>query len=640
VLVAAFLGSRPAPEADSVLPHVALAAVYLSTTGAMFAFAPQGSAALPALMFVGVVAPVWIAQARQIAAHYGAAAILLLLPNLLGQADPDTLIAYFTVVPTSFVLGYCVHTVLGLAEQQSDRFEQLAMRDPLTGVGNRRLLDDQLAVELERHRGARRPFTVFALDLHGFKSINDTLGHAAGDRVLQDVASRLQLLAGDRATVCRLGGDEFAIVMPGLDGEAAEAFAHDLRDNLGAAVRTGIGSATYPDDADGPNSLLEIADARLVANKAGDRVLPDAEWLAAFITPSEGAANAGPSAAEVLSTGPRRPISRDVLGAGRVLWRVTGLMFVYFATVSIAFQLLGTSSAPGESLGGPTVLPLTLVGFAIGIVVLRTPPPALHTWGSDLVLALSYIVPFAADLAIRPSASALIGFGVFVGPLVAVRTRTRARAAVHVGAALGLSGAVAVSGLVDAASLVSIALLDLATIVLAFYSVIVLEACEAEGGELERLSQVDPLTHLANRRQLIGGLQEFLAADDPLPVAVIALDLNGFKHLNDTMGHGAGDDLLIEVAERLRATAGPDALTARPGGDEFTIVLRGSRDSTTEVADRIRESIGELRPRGCAISTGLGLAFSGADGATADVLLKIADERLIDDKYGRHRIVA
>ncbi|MBO9534364.1 MAG: diguanylate cyclase [Solirubrobacteraceae bacterium] len=639
VIVGVYLMSRPAPEADSPVPHITVAAVYIGTSAAMFALAPHSSGALPAAVFVGVVASVWLDNPRQIMAHFAAATVALCLPTMLGMTDESTLIALFTVIPPTFVLGLCCRTVLGLAESQGRRLEVLAMRDPLTGAGNRRLFEEELAEELARHRASRRPLAVFALDLNGFKTINDTLGHAAGDRVLRDVGMRLIELAGDRATVARLGGDEFMVLAPTTDADQAEIFAEELKNGLGPAISTGIGWSMYPHDGIEPNQLVEIADARLIARKAESREeerSADAAWVRHLVVPD------GSELAEALAAeprAPRRPITRHVLGSGRLLWRVTSVMFLFYASIAAIFIAAGPD--PGEPLSSAMSTPLMLIGVLIGAVIWFSEPPKLHTWGSDLTLVFTYLVPVAAWAVVRPDASALIGFGIFVGPLVVVRSKSRVRIAIHLTAALALWSALCVSGLISAPSILAIGLLSLITVILTFYCTIVLEACEAQGAELERLSDLDPLTLLANRRRLHDGLAEELeeAAAAGQMVAVLALDLNGFKQLNDNEGHGAGDQLLIDVARLLTEHGGAQALAARPGGDEFVLVVRGIDDAAADrLADRVRESIGRLRPSGHPISTGIGLSMFPDDGSGADAVLAAADRRLLSDKYGQEPI--
>jgi diguanylate cyclase (GGDEF)-like protein len=100
----------------------------------------------------------------------------------------------------------------------------------------------------------------------------------------------------------------------------------------------------------------------------------------------------------------------------------------------------------------------------------------------------------------------------------------------------------------------------------------------------------DPLTGLANRALFNERLER-----SPLPLALLALDLDRFKHVNDTMGHEAGDDLLKQVANRLTAIVGDAGIVARLGGDEFMVLVPGAKDSAilTELAGRIVTAIAE-----------------------------------------------
>jgi diguanylate cyclase (GGDEF)-like protein len=156
-----------------------------------------------------------------------------------------------------------------------------ALRDPLTGLPNRRLFDETLPRELIRCLRAGQPLTVAAVDVDFFKRFNDSYGHEVGDRVLRTVAD--VLLQGIRASdmACRYGGDEFMCLMPGIDAaDARERFESALRQ---LAARAGVGE--LPDDvitftvglASAPRhgsdvaALIGAADAALYAAKERGR---------------------------------------------------------------------------------------------------------------------------------------------------------------------------------------------------------------------------------------------------------------------------------------------------------------------------------------------------------------------------------
>ena len=154
-----------------------------------------------------------------------------------------------------------------------DQVRHQALHDELTSLPNQRLLDDRVTQALEQARRDRVRVALLFIDLDGFKQVNDTFGHGAGDAVLRQVATRLRdaLRVGD--TVARLGGDEFAVLLPRVVDDAAAAFvAAKLQAALeapfdidGQPVRIGasIGTALYPDTAATLPELLRAADAAM-----------------------------------------------------------------------------------------------------------------------------------------------------------------------------------------------------------------------------------------------------------------------------------------------------------------------------------------------------------------------------------------
>ena len=108
----------------------------------------------------------------------------------------------------------------------ADQIHRLAFYDALTGLPNRRLLQEQLKKSLQINSRHRMRGALLFIDLDNFKTLNDTLGHDVGDVLLQQVAQRLRTCVRDADTVARLGGDEFVVVLDDLDGGVLDAAAH------------------------------------------------------------------------------------------------------------------------------------------------------------------------------------------------------------------------------------------------------------------------------------------------------------------------------------------------------------------------------------------------------------------------------
>jgi diguanylate cyclase (GGDEF)-like protein len=154
---------------------------------------------------------------------------------------------------------------------------ELARRDPLTGLANRAVLLERM--QRARHRADRekRMFAVLFVDLDGFKKVNDSMGHVAGDQVLRSVARCLAAVVRRSDTVARLGGDEFVIVAECLGSAADAAAVADKAlqriarpmtiDGRTCAITGSIGISLYPRDAGDRKRLLALADAAMYQAK-------------------------------------------------------------------------------------------------------------------------------------------------------------------------------------------------------------------------------------------------------------------------------------------------------------------------------------------------------------------------------------
>ncbi len=169
---------------------------------------------------------------------------------------------------------------------QQKRAEQelryLANFDTLTNLPNRTLLSERLSRAIVRARRENNRIAVLFLDLDRFKDVNDSLGHAAGDRILRSAAVRLQQTVGQHHTVARLGGDEFTIVLENLEiPEDADKVAREIIMSFEApliiderqevSISPSIGISLYPDHGQVPTELLKQADTAMYQAKAAGR---------------------------------------------------------------------------------------------------------------------------------------------------------------------------------------------------------------------------------------------------------------------------------------------------------------------------------------------------------------------------------
>lgn len=154
--------------------------------------------------------------------------------------------------------------------------EQEAMVDQLTGISNRKAFDRRLDLEWRRAARYGRSLGLMVMDLDGFKQVNDMKGHAAGDRVLRDVAQALDARMRDTDLVARIGGDEFAVICPETGVNELMAIRRQLGENVGGALKEKVGLSIgvaefVPSDED-PTSILARADESMYRVKRGEAV--------------------------------------------------------------------------------------------------------------------------------------------------------------------------------------------------------------------------------------------------------------------------------------------------------------------------------------------------------------------------------
>jgi len=163
-----------------------------------------------------------------------------------------------------------------------EKLRDQSIRDPLTGLFNRRFMEESLQRELIRARRKNHPLSVLFLDIDHFKRFNDTFGHDAGDLVLQSAAELLTGFFRGDDIPCRWGGEEFAVILPDSTSQNAATRADELRSEVKklnlryrnvalAQITVSIGVAAFPEHGSNCEELFRIADRCLYQSKSAGR---------------------------------------------------------------------------------------------------------------------------------------------------------------------------------------------------------------------------------------------------------------------------------------------------------------------------------------------------------------------------------
>jgi diguanylate cyclase (GGDEF)-like protein len=243
---------------------------------------------------IGIVILRSQAQARSRYAYHFTAAVALLLagghlvraaaqlfsvPTQQALLAPTLANLFFLSIGTLVLPVLTIGAVMMVHERMLAQAEDMANRDYLTGAWNRRALFRFAEREMQRERRAHRPLSLLVLDVDHFKRINDTYGHAQGDRVLVDLVRQVGATVRGFDFFARLGGEEFALLLPEADAEAALHAAQRLQlglqrslpaENGAVSYTVSIGVAMLRDD-ESFSSLLGRADAALYAAKEAGR---------------------------------------------------------------------------------------------------------------------------------------------------------------------------------------------------------------------------------------------------------------------------------------------------------------------------------------------------------------------------------
>lgn len=230
--------------------------------------------AVVVIVLIGIIGLGFISGTLKVPLNIGTYAVSV--PPWIGLLVTATVTPF---VVFQAIVGYQQTTLELLDEvhKQHDQIQQLATHDQLTGLPLPSLAADRLQMALHAARRSGKKVALLFIDLDGFKKVNDTLGHEAGDHVLKEVAQRLLKAIRAEDTAARVGGDEFIAILGGLpDHRVAARVAErtisaistpiDYADQQ-ALVGASIGIGLFPDHADDAKSLRRVADAAMYAMK-------------------------------------------------------------------------------------------------------------------------------------------------------------------------------------------------------------------------------------------------------------------------------------------------------------------------------------------------------------------------------------
>jgi len=624
----------------------------------------------------------------------------LQFPNVIlsYQMGLHRIFAWSIVFPALVGIVLVYETVNGHLQRDRDlqhqRHEYLATHDQLTGLANRKQLIEKLNALLVRMQRKSDIAAIVYLDLDGFKRINDTLGHEGGDKVLQIVAQRLQSAARKHDLLARIGGDEFAILMEDIGStENAEhavlrfqqAISETMAEFPQFPLSGSFGIAMVPAVSLDAMTLIQVADQAMYLAKKQRRIVVTVDAPVAANVVKVSCAQSGLVTLHAVTPDELRAheavTNSEPAKRGSVLDRLSN-KFLERCNLILALQL---RADPDQLIRGRTLIGVArFIQLALAFIMIMLCVTATSAIDYVIVLAIAIfsavfslllgylrwsgnlsrcidILLLIAFIAVQ--FSTLINGGLAKTPAIDIVVLPVLLAFCLSGRRLGLVWAgLTVAFHICVAILIEhgvdfamvhkpqlvhetiaawgVAYVAILCIIYLFESVNMRlrQQRDREFRELEFLATHDALTGLSNRRKfhdtLTLALERMRTTGES--VAVIYLDLDGFKPVNDTLGHAVGDVVLQTVARRIGSNVRDADTVARLGGDEFGVILEGisSLENASQIALKIRQEI--ARPIGgleiCAVSSSIGIAIAPQHSIDGDTLVRMADQAMFRAK--------
>lgn len=600
-----------------------------------------------------VLVPVYIFPARY-SLPYLLAGTIACVVGIAVIDDPSA----YAIVTGSLILAIGLTTVVSQRElRMMSRINgELAVTDPLTGIANLRRLGERMRDAIAMAERGGDEVALFVLDLDNFKQVNDRFGHQRGDDLLRAVAGQIAQTIGKGDLLARRGGDEFAVLATVRNDHIRDGGLDRLRSQLESAVRvarerscpevTPTATVGFVVRRPGETSqaLLARADDALHDRKVDAHEVGERGTDAELAHHRRRLAHRGPahqvshtmrgSAAEVESD---LKMARSIK---RVLGRTVAWEMVAAIDAAMSLAVVGAMlTATGAELIAPLSLAATvalglLAAFAVVASRRESGERAMHFVIVATLICTTAIV-FSAD-ALRPAVVDL-----YLGPMVCAFYAFPARRAfAYYWSTVALYAAALVTadypyaveriGMMLSVTLVMVVMLAKARRRIANYTV-----------NAVKLSVVDPLTGAVNVRGLRRATADAIerSMGSSLVPALIAVDLDEFKLVNDRFGHSTGDRMLKAVTSAMHDAIRVGDTLARRGGDEFAAVcLVDGRAEANALAARLAARIYDARIELCpslraTATVGTAIWQPGED---ADDFLARADAELHGAKAESH----
>jgi len=638
------------------------AAMLVSRQGPDLPLAPHGGARFYLLMVF--MLPVFAASAtypkRIVVAGTALTVALMVALALVVDHQLALSIPATVIMPVMLVISIAL---LGVVSADADTASRTtAVIDQLTGVLNRTALEARVVELAHQASAARSRVAVLIGDLDGFKAINDEHGHGVGDRVLKEVAHRLENSLDGGESVYRFGGEEFVVLLPGLDARGAATVAERLRteisrrpiEGLRLTISFGVTASIAGEPFD-YRAAFGYADAALYdAKHAGrDRVCirdPRHGPLATWDQRSrrgESAPLRDRTAVSYLDAWDGH-LARERSEVGSLLVDSTAErehMIDVTERIGKARELSGLLVLVAMICAVPTIgwvplIPLVVFGSSFNYICKKAPSLPRPEYALLIGLVVAQ-VGYGLNFVLTP-VDMVIALAILALPAASAASVYPPRATI-------------IAALATAATMIAVAFICYSHDVLQDPALLacpiaILGATTLIGAALGRSAVdhrsaaiVDPLTGMLSRVALEARIAELShrAATSGETVSLIVGDIDHFKAINDRSGHAVGDialkDIAVRIVDQLRAFEP----AYRIGGEEFLVVLAGvDVDGARVMAERLRAAVGEVTVEGKQVTMSFGVSGSrpGQPFDYADVFAR-ADAALYEAKArGRNRV--